>query len=108
MKHINNPISRAKLGPKINWVYTIQNKSILILINLKIRVPLNNVNNYLLGKQKESNMCPKVIYDAYETLRHYVAIAAYKYTTKSFSYLFMILTNLVIYFLVRYKPKSWN
>jgi len=43
--------------------------------------------------------------NAYETLRHYVAIATYKYTTKSFPYLFMILTNLVIYFLVRYKPK---
>ena len=66
-------------------------------------VPLNNVNNYLLGKQKEMST---IICNAYETLRHYVAIVAYKYTTKSFPYLFMILTNLVIYFLVRYKPKS--
>ena len=51
-------------------------------------------------------MCPRVMCNAHETLRYYVAIAAYKYTTKSFPYLFMILTNLVIYFLVRYKPKS--
>ena len=83
MKHINNPISRAKLGPKINCVHTIPKKSILILINPKIRVTLNNVNNYLLGKQKESNMCPRVMCNAHETLRHYAAIVAYQFQGQS-------------------------
>ena len=83
MKHINNPISRAKLGPKIDCVHTIQKKSILILINPKIRVTLNNVNNYLLGKQKESNICPRVMCNAHETLRHYAAIVAYQFQGQS-------------------------